>query len=63
MATNTYDGGPAYADPQATDAPQGYSIARNWLISLPVALLLLCAIAFGTSAFVHSQLLSLGGDI
>ena len=52
-----------HADPHTTDAPKQYSAARNWLLTLPVAVLLLVAILFGTSAFIHGQLLSLGGDI
>ena len=40
-----------------------YSSLRSWLVTLPAAALLLLAIVFGTSAFVHGQLLSLGGHI
>ena len=63
MDTKAHDRGSSHTDPHAADLPQQYSTARNWLISLPLALLLLCAIAFGSSAFVHGQLLTLGGDI
>jgi len=45
------------------DAPKEYSAGRNWLITLPVAVTLLLAIVFGTSAYIHSQLLNLGGTI
>lgn len=46
-----------------TDKPENYAAARNWLITLPVVLLLLTAILFGTSAYIHSQLLNLGAHI
>lgn len=51
------------ADPYAGDRSSVYGASRNWLITLPTALLLLLAMLFGTSAFIHGQLLSLGGHI
>ena len=55
--------GSAHADPHAGDLALHYSARRNWLITAPIAVLLLLAITFGTSAFIHGQLLSLGGSI
>ncbi|GAB3675268.1 TRAP transporter large permease subunit [Salinisphaera aquimarina] len=63
MAAQDQYHGSDFSDPQADDASATYSAARNWLITMPVAVLLLLAIVFGTSAFIHGQLLSLGGDI
>lgn len=54
---------PAVAGAKVGDAPKEYSRARNWLITLPVAITLLLAIIFGTSAYIHSQFLNLGGAI
>lgn len=61
-STDTLDALEA-ADPHAGDAAHTYSAARNALVTLPIAVLLLLAIVFGTSAFIHGQLLSLGGQI
>ncbi|MES1924677.1 TRAP transporter large permease subunit [Salinisphaera sp. T31B1] len=63
MADTRLDNGPAHADPHAGDVAVEYSQARNWLITAPIAILLLLAIVFGTSAFIHGQLLSLGGTL
>ena len=63
MANETTTGGLVASDPHAGDFVHTYSTGRNWLITLPVAVLLLFAILFGTSAFIHGQLLSLGGNI
>ncbi|AWN16382.1 TRAP transporter large permease subunit [Salinisphaera sp. LB1] len=63
MATPYSETGPAPSDPHAGDRPTQYSRLRSWLITLPTAVLLLLAIVFGTSAFIHGQLLSLGGHI
>jgi TRAP-type C4-dicarboxylate transport system permease large subunit len=63
MNSETTHSGSAAADPHGGDLSSTYSASRNWLITLPVAVLLLLAILFGTSAFIHGQLLSLGGDI
>lgn len=54
---------PSASDPHAGDKPVSFPAWRDWLITAPIALLLLLAIAFGTSAFIHGQLLSLGGSI
>ena len=54
---------PSASDPHAGDKPVSFPAWRDWLITAPVAVLLLLAIAFGTSAFIHGQLLSLGGSI
>lgn len=51
----------AHADPHAGDRALHYSALRNGLITAPIAMLL--AITFATSAFIHGQLLSLGGNI
>src|SRR5690625_5152134 len=40
--------------------PSGGKLLRNTLTALPVALVLLCAIVFGTSSSLHSQMLALG---
>lgn len=40
--------------------PSGGKLLRNTLTALPVALVLLCAIVFGTSSYLHSQMLALG---
>lgn len=63
MAANDTASGSVHTDPHAGDHATQYGTARNWLITAPVALLLLLAILFGTSAFIHGQLLSLGGQI
>ena len=63
MNSENTSSGSAAADPHAGDMSTTYSAGRNWLITLPVAVLLLFAILFGTSAFIHGQLLSLGGEI
>lgn len=63
MAEHDTTSGSAPADPHAGDRPATYSQSRNWLITLPTAALLLLAMLFGTSAFIHGQLLSLGGQI
>lgn len=63
MSGEHMNSGPAQADPHAGDVAVEYGQARNWLITAPVAVLLLLAILFGTSAFIHGQLLSLGGGI
>ncbi|WP_348764827.1 TRAP transporter large permease subunit [uncultured Salinisphaera sp.] len=63
MTNHNNDSGSVTADPHGDDQPKTYSAGRNWLITVPVAVLLLLAILFGTSAFIHGQLLSLGGDI
>lgn len=63
MANETTTGGLEASDPHSGDLIHKYSAARNWLITLPIAVLLLLAIVFGTSAFIHGQLLSLGGNI
>jgi TRAP-type C4-dicarboxylate transport system permease large subunit len=60
--TDTIDGLQT-TEPLAGDGSQTYSAARNLLVTLPIAVLLLLAIVFGTSAFIHAQLLSLGGGI
>ncbi|RJS91203.1 TRAP transporter large permease subunit [Salinisphaera sp. Q1T1-3] len=54
---------PAICDPHGGDKPVHYPALRNGLITLPVAVLLMLAVAFGTSAFVHGQLLSLGSSL
>ncbi|MES1954235.1 TRAP transporter large permease subunit [Salinisphaera hydrothermalis] len=63
MAELYVNDGSAVSDPHAGDRPTLYSHVRSWLVTLPTAALLLLAIVFGTSAFVHGQLLSLGGHI
>ena len=63
MAEIYANDGSAFADPHAGDRPTVYSALRSWLVTLPTAALLLLAIVFGTSAFIHGQLLSLGGHI
>ena len=63
MTNQNHGGGSAPVDPHSDDLSTTYSAGRNWLITLPIAALLLLAILFGTSAFIHGQLLSLGGDI
>lgn len=55
------DGAPA--GPRSADTAAYYSQARNWLLTLPVGLLLLAVIFFNTGSFIHAQLLSLGGQI
>lgn len=44
----------------AAHTKPGMHAWRNWLIALPTALLLLAAVAFATSSFVHARLLNLG---
>ncbi|WP_179403606.1 TRAP transporter large permease subunit [Burkholderia guangdongensis] len=41
-------------------AKAGTGTWRNWLVALPTALLLLAAVAFATSSFLHARLLNLG---
>lgn len=53
----------SHLDPHLEDAPEKYESARNWLLTLPTGLLLLAALFFGTSAFIHGQLLAVGGQI
>ncbi len=53
----------SHLDPPLEDTPEVYSRARNWLLTLPTAILLLATILFGTSAFIHGQLLAVGGQI
>src|SRR5699024_670776 len=53
----------SHTDPVLEDVPETYSPARNWLLTFPMAILLLAAIFFGTSAFIHGQLLAVGGQI
>ena len=63
MTDQTQSAMPSASDPHAGDKPVSFPAWRDWLITAPVAVLLLLAIAFGTSAFIHGQLLSLGGSI
>lgn len=63
MVERTSENAPSLSDPHAGDQPAYYSAKRNWFITAPTAILLLLAILFGTSAFIHGQLLSLGGSI
>lgn len=49
-----------YADPQHVTTA---TALRNWLVTLPTALLLLAAVAFATSSFVHARLLNVGESI
>lgn len=63
MSSESTTSGSAATDPHAGDLSRNYGPARNWLITFPTAVLLLMAIVFGTSAFIHGQLLSLGGSI
>lgn len=63
MAKRSAENVPSLSDPHAGDMPVSYSAKRNWFITAPTAILLLMAILFGTSAFIHGQLLSLGGTV
>lgn len=63
MVERTTENAPSLSDPHAGDRPVEHSAKRNWFITAPIAVLLLLAILFGTSAFIHGQLLSLGGSI
>lgn len=47
----------------ANETSETYSAARNWLVTLPIFLLLLAAILFSTSTFIHAQFLHLGAQI
>lgn len=43
-----------------TETSLSFSQVRNWLVTLPIVLLLLAAILFGSSSFIHAQLLHVG---
>ncbi len=63
MTTHHDDSGSSHLEPQPGTAVEHYSHSRNWLVTLPTAILLLLAVLFGTSAFIHGQLLSFGGQL
>ena len=49
MTNHNNDSGSVTADPHGDDQPKTYSAGRNWLITVPVAVLLLLAWGYARS--------------